>query len=112
MPSPQHIESVPELNMECFPDSDAANALAQLSQLTAEREAELAHYKGATDSSSDEEESDCLVMDKFTRDGSCCILNEVEFVGNFLASTNYCAHYYIRVSTNVFGRRMDYNVSS
>ncbi len=52
--------------MDAFTDSDAANALAQLSQLTAERETELKHYAGATDSSSDAEESDSPVMDKFT----------------------------------------------
>ncbi len=69
MLSPQHIESVPELNMNGFTDSDAANALAQLSQLTAEREAELAHYEGATDCSSDEAESESPVIQVYR--GEC-----------------------------------------
>ncbi len=67
MLSPEHIESVLKLNKNGFTGSEAANTLVQLPYLTDETEVELAHYAGATHSSSDEEESDSSVMDKFTR---------------------------------------------
>ncbi len=55
--------------MADFTGADAARAMEQLSQLSQARESELAPYADATDSSSDEEESDSPLMDRFTATG-------------------------------------------